>query len=88
MTSTCFGPRTMCEEGRDHDGKVPNAKSVSACFRRSFASCFYLGNTMHCYESFGECSAVAEVWQPNNGCNNYDEYDLPSSAKRPRRGSR
>jgi hypothetical protein len=89
LISSCFGDKAMCEAGLDHDRKVPNAKSATSCYPRPLAACFYLHNSMHCYETFGECSGVAEVWQPNDGCDNYDEYDMPTSRKpRGRRGPR
>jgi hypothetical protein len=83
IISSCFGDRAMCEAGRDHDSKVPEAKSVTPCSPRPMAACFYLHRSMHCYEAFGECSAVAEGWQPNDGCDNYEEYDVPTSGRRP-----
>jgi hypothetical protein len=43
---------------------------------------------MHCYETFGECSGIAEVWQPNEGCDNYEEYDMPTARRAGRRGPR
>ncbi|MBI5537010.1 MAG: hypothetical protein HY898_30090 [Deltaproteobacteria bacterium] len=78
ITSTCTGTKVMCEEGRAHDARVPEAKSVSPCEKRSTAACFYLRRSMHCYEAFGECSGVAEVWQPNEGCDTYRQFDMPT----------
>jgi hypothetical protein len=83
ITSTCMGTKLTCEEGRAHDAKVPNAKGVTACEKRSTASCFYLRRTMHCYEAFGECSGVAEVWQPNDGCDNYTRFDAQAAQNAP-----
>lgn len=78
ISSTCMGTKVSCEEGRAHDAKVPDAKGVTACEKRSTASCFTLRRTLHCYEAFGECSAIAEVWQPNDGCDNYRSYEGPA----------
>jgi hypothetical protein len=84
VISTCFGDRAMCEAGREHDAKEPDAKSATPCAPRPIAACFYLHNSMHCYETFGECSFVAEGWPPNDGCDNYQEYDMPTARMRPR----
>jgi len=78
-SSTCAGTKVACEEGRAHDARVPEAKRVSPCEKRTTAACFYLRRSMHCYEAFGECSAVAEVWQPNEGCDTYKQFDMPTA---------
>ena len=77
LMSTCMGTKVMCEEGRAHDAAVPAAKSVTPCEKRTTAACFYINRSMHCYEAFGECSGVAEGWQPNSGCDTYKRFDMP-----------